>query len=96
MATATAAVVTKAAAGAGVSNVIGLVTWSYDDDPTAGSLIIADGATTIFKVDITNKGPGFFPFSPPLKGTANTALVATLASGAGAVSGIVGLHAWTE
>lgn len=92
----TAAVVTKAAAGAGISNVVALAAWSYDDAPTAGSLIIADGATTVFKVDITTKGAGFIPFSPPMKGTANTALVATLAAGGAGVSGIVSLHAWTE
>ena len=92
----TAAVVTKAAAGAGVANVLALVAWSYDGDPTAGSLTIADGASTVFKVDITAGGPGFFAFSPPLKGTANTALVATLAAGGSGVSGIVSLHTWTE
>ena len=36
----TAAVVTLAAAGGGVSNVLGLVAWSYDVLPTAGSLTI--------------------------------------------------------
>jgi hypothetical protein len=93
----TAAVVTKAAAGAGISNVLALVAWSYDADPTAGSLTIEDGSgTTVFKVDITTGGPGFFAFSPPLKGTANTALIATLAAGGGSVSGIVSLHTWTE
>jgi hypothetical protein len=92
----TAAVVAKAAGGAGVSNVLALVAWSYDGDPTAGSLIIADGASTVFKVDITAAGPGFFTFAPPLKGTANTALVATLAAGGSGVSGIVSLHTWTE
>jgi hypothetical protein len=93
----TAAIVTKAAAGAGITHVLALVAWSYDADPTAGSLTIEDGAgTTVFKVDITAGGPGFFAFSPPLKGTANTALVATLAAGGAGVSGIVNLHTWTE
>ena len=94
---ATAAVVTLAAAGAGVSNVLGMVAWSYDDDPTAGSLTIEDGSgSTVFKVDITSKGPGFIPFTPPKKGTANTAMIATLASGGGSVSGVCSVHAWTE
>jgi hypothetical protein len=92
----TAAIVTKAAGGAGISNVLAMVAWSYDGDPTAGSLIIADGASTVFKVDITTRGPGFFQFIPPLKGTANTALVATLAAGGAGISGIVSLHTWTE
>jgi hypothetical protein len=93
----TAAIVTKAAAGAGISHVLALVAWSYDGDPTAGSLTIVDGAgTTVFKADITAAGPGFFPFLPPLKGTANTALVATLAAGGSGISGIVNVHTWTE
>ena len=92
----TAAVVTKAAGGAGVFNILAQVAWSYDLLPTAGSLIIADGATTGVKIDITDAGPGFFQFKPPLKGTANTALVVTLAAGGSGVSGIVSLHAWAE
>lgn len=93
----TAATITKAAAGAGVSNVLAMVAWSYDGDPTAGSLTVEDGSgTTVFKVDITAGGPGFFAWSPPLKGTANTALVATLAAGGSGISGILCLHTWTE
>lgn len=93
----TAAVITKAAGGAGVSNVLGLVAWSYDLTPTAGSLIIEDGAgTTVFKIDLPDKGAGFLPFNPGLKGTANTAMVITLAAGGAGVSGVVSVHAWTE
>jgi hypothetical protein len=92
----TAAVVTLAAPGAGVSHCLALVAWSYDGDPTSGSLTITDGGSTVFKVDITSGGPGFFMFTPPLKGTANAAVVATLAAGGGTVSGIVSLHTWTE
>jgi hypothetical protein len=93
----TAAVVTKAAAGAGVYNVIGGVYWSYDDDPTGGSLIITDDGTAIFTEYITSKGPGFFPFDPPLQNAvANKALVATLAAGGGTVKGTLNLNAWTK
>ena len=92
----TAAVVTLGAAGAGVSNVVGVVGWSYDDVPTGGSLTIQDGAATIWKHDITHEGPGFIPFTPPMKGAANTAMVFTLTAGGAAVSGIVNAHAWTE
>jgi len=93
----TAAVVTLAAAGAGVSHVLGLAAWSYDAAPTAGSLTIEDGAgTTIFKVDITAAGAGYFPFVPGMKGTANTAMIATLAAAGAGVDGIVSLHTWTE
>lgn len=93
----TAAIVTKAAAAAGICHVLGLAGWSYDLLPTAGSLTIEDGAgNTIFKVDIPESGPGFLPFVPGLKGTAATALVVTLAAGGAGVSGIVSLHTWTE
>jgi hypothetical protein len=93
----TAAVVTLAAAGPGNRNVLGQAAWSYDAIPTAGSLTIEDGAgTTIFKVDITDAGPGFFQFIPGLRGSINTAMIATLAAGGAAVNGIVSLHAWME
>ena len=46
----TAAVVTLAAGGAGVSNALGMIAWSYDADPTGGELKIEDGAgSTVFK-----------------------------------------------
>ena len=92
----TAAVVTLSAPGAGASNVIGGVYWSYDDNPTGGSLTITDGGSQVFKVDITVGGPGFFPFTPGLRGGDNAAMVITLAAGGGTVSGIVNVHAWTE
>ena len=93
----TAAIVTLAAAGAGVANVLGMAFWSYDILPAAGSLTIEDGAgTTVIKVDIPESGPGFLPFNPGLRGSANTLLRATLAAGGAGVSGIVSLHAWTE
>ena len=92
----TAAIVTLPAAGAGVSNILGLVNFSYDSDPTGGSLTIEDGAgSTIFKTDITRSGPGPIEFVPPKRGTANTAMIITLAAGGGSVSGIVSVHAWT-
>ena len=93
----TAAIVTLAAAGAGISNVLGIVFWSYDILPAAGSLTIEDGAgTTVIKVDVPESGPGFLPFNPGLRGTVNTLMRATLAAGGAGVSGIVSLHAWTE
>ncbi len=92
----TAAIVVLAAPGAGVSNVVGMVSWSYDATPTAGSLVIECGASTVFKVDTPTAGPGFFPFDPGLKCTANTAMTATLAAGGGSVNGIVNVHAWME
>lgn len=97
-ASATAAVVTYAAAGAGVSHVIGGVAWSYNATPTAGNLKVEDGSgTTVFTVDITAAGPGFFLFPRPKKGTANTAMIVTLAAGGSGVSGKVSVTShWTE
>lgn len=93
----TDAVVTLAAAGADTKNVLGMVAWSYTDDPTGGSLTIEDGSgTTVFKVEITTGGPGYIPFTPPLAGSDNTAMVVTLAAGGASIGGIVSVHAWTE
>ncbi|MGV3720084.1 MAG: hypothetical protein ACO1SX_04160 [Actinomycetota bacterium] len=94
----TAAVVTYAAAGAGVANVISGVAWSYDGDPTGGSLMIENGAgSTVFHVAVTSKGPGFFVFPQPKKGSANTAMIITLAAGGSGVTGKVNaLNRWTE
>jgi len=93
----TAAVVTLVAGGAGVSNVLGLVVWSYDLLTVAGTLTIEDGGgTTVLKIDIPESGPGFLPFNPGLMGTANTAMIITLAAGGAGVSGIINVHAWTQ
>jgi hypothetical protein len=94
----TAAVVTYSAGGSGVAHVISGVAWSYGGAPTSGNLKIEDGSgTTVFSVDVTAAGPGFIPFNPPLKGTANTAMIVTLAAGGSGVSGKVSvLGKWTE
>jgi len=92
----TAAVVTLAAAGAGVSNVMGGIYWSYDDDPTGGNILVQDGATTVLSVDVTAGGTGFLPFDTPIRGSANTQLVVTLAAGGAGISGKINVHAWTE
>lgn len=94
----TAAVVTYAAAGAGVAHVIGGVAWSYNATPTAGNLKIEDGAGNIvFTVDVTTSGAGGYTFPRPKKGTANTAFIITLAAGGSGVSGKVSvLSHWTE
>ena len=84
----TAAVITLAAA-VGQRWYISGVIWSYDAAPTQGSLTIADGGAARRKIDITNAGPGFLHFDPPLRFTANSAVTATLAAAGAAVSGIV-------
>ena len=92
----TAAVITLAAV-AGQKHVVAGVFWSYDDDPTAGSLTILDVAAQVFKVDITKGGPGFLPFDPPIESAiVNSVMTITLAAGGGAVNGIVNGRAWTE
>ena len=83
-AAATAAVITKAAV-AGRRWLIHNIQWSYSAAPTGGKLTITDGGTTIFDIDITAAGPGSVDLT--LKGSLNSAVVITLASGAGAVVG---------
>jgi len=94
----TAAVITYTAGGSGVSHVISGIAWSYSGAPTSGNLKVEDGSgTTVFSIDITAAGPGFIPFSAPLKGTANTAMIITLAAGGSGISGKVNaLGKWTE
>ncbi len=94
----TAAQITYAAAGAGVSHAISGVAWSYSAAPTGGNLKIEDGSgNTVFTMDITAAGSGFIPFPVPKKGSANTALIVTLAAGGSGVTGKVSvLGHWTE
>ena len=95
---AAAAIVTLAAGGAGVANVLAGIYWSLSDDPAAHvNLMVEDGVgDTIFSTDITISGPGFLPFVPPMRGSANTAMVVTVANPGGAVLAKLTLHAWTE
>lgn len=94
-ATAGTATITYAAAGAGVANVISGVVWSYSGSDTLpkgstpGTLTISDGATAKLSIDITASGPGFIPITPPIQGTANTAMTVTLSSGGTSVVGKV-------
>lgn len=94
----TAAVVTYSAGGTGHRHVITGVAWSYSADPTAGNLKIEDGSgTTVFSIDITSGGAGFFPFPLPKRGTANTAMIITLSAGGPGVSGKISvLNHWVE
>lgn len=95
---ATAAVVTYAAE-AGKKHCISGVAWSYSAAPTGGNLKIEDvSGTTIFSIDITAAGPGIITFPIPKKSAAvNTAMIVTLASGAGSVVGKLSvLNHWTE
>lgn len=91
-----AAVITMAAPGAGLHWVISQLSWSYDDDPTGGSLAITDAGTQVFKVDITKGGPGKFEWRPAMRFSTNAAVVITLAAGGAGIAGIVNVHAWAE
>ena len=94
----TIATITYAAGGAGVMHCIGGIAWSYSAAPTGGQLILQDGAgNNVFQIDIAAAGPGSITFTPPKKGTANTALIANLLAGGGAVTGKLNiLSHWTE
>ncbi len=48
---------------------------------------------TVFTIAITAAGPDFIPFPVPKKGTANTAMIITLAAPGGAVVGKVNVLA---
>jgi len=88
---ATAAVITLAAA-AGIRHVVDQVFGSYSAAPTGGALTIAltvNGAAVSLSVAITAAGQFDIVFAQPLQGDENTAITITLASGAGAVVGIV-------
>jgi hypothetical protein len=94
----TAAVISYAAAGAGVTHCLSGIAWSYSGDPSNGNLLIEDGSgNTVFSMDITKGGAGVLYFTPPKKGTANTLLKITLAAGGNGISGKVSALAhWTE
>lgn len=92
-AAATAAVVTKAAVS-GKYHVIRRIDYSYSATPTGGNLKIEDvSGTVVFSIDIPAAGPGFVDFGEEgIRGAAvNTAMIVTLASGAGAVVGKVNI-----
>lgn len=93
---ATAAVVTYAAV-AGQYHVIRGIAYSYDSTPTGGNLKVEDvSGTTVFSVDIPAAGAGVITFPIPLRSAAvNTALIVTLASGAGSVVGKVNVFGHT-
>jgi hypothetical protein len=92
-AAATAATYTIAAV-AGHKNSIQKIFYSYSAAPTGGRLLVeSPSGTTIFDTDITAAGPGSVDFGKnPLIGGTNSALIVTLASGAGAVAGKLVVH----
>ncbi len=91
-AAATAAVVTVAADSArGI--VLSQIHCAYSATPTGGNIKVEDGSgNTVFSMPLAGAGPHQIDFVPPLIGTKNTALIVTLASGAGAVVGALNIN----
>ena len=85
---ATPAVVTYAASPLKKHYIYGVI-WSYSATPTGGGLTIEDvSGTVVLSVSIAASGPGQLDFFPPIVSSAvDTAMIVTLASGAGAVVG---------
>jgi hypothetical protein len=86
----TAAVVTYGAAD-GWAHLLAGIAWSYSGSGTlaGGNLLIQDGGTTVFSMDITTAGAGFVPFDPPKRLSSGAALTVTLAAGGSNVSGSI-------
>ena len=91
-AAATAAVLTVAAQEDG-KHIAHKITWSYSAAPTGGKLTVT-GYGTSLEVDITAGGPGSLDLYYVT--ATNTALVATLSSGGGAIVGKVNMTYTTE
>ena len=88
-AAATAVVLTYAALP-GLAHRLHSIIASYSAAPTGGTLKVEDGSgVTVFQCHITAAGPTVIPLPVGLIGSKNTALVVTLASGAGAVVGML-------
>ena len=80
----------------GKANYITGVAWSYNGTPTSGNLTIADGATTIFNLDITAAGPGFIPFPYPKKGSISGGMTVTLQTISGILAKVDVLNHFTN
>lgn len=75
---------------AGARQEISGVCWSYNATPTNGRLTIMGGKFN-FDIDITDRGPGFIPFVPPVHANDNNPIVVTLAAAGAAVVGKLNL-----
>ena len=87
----TAAVVTYNASSGKKHYLYGIF-WSYDADPTGGSIKVEDvsGTVVLGPLPITSAGPGFLQFDPPIVSSlANKAMIITLAAGGGTVQGVL-------
>ena len=94
------AAVTKtiSAAGAGLHIVVEGFDWSLSDVPGAAvTLTISDGSTVMRKYYITGGGPsGPLKLPRPLRGSANTAMTATISAPGGSIIATVSLDVRVE
>jgi hypothetical protein len=89
-----AAIAITLAAVAARRNGVKSIVFSYNTLPTGGRLTITDNAVTVFDIDVPAAGQFQIPLPDGVQNLAvNTALVATLAGGGGAVVGKINLSA---
>ena len=80
-----------------VYHILSGIAWSYDAVPVGGNITIVMNGSTVFDLDITQGGPGFFPFDPPKRCAVGDAVSVTLAAGGAGIQGKVSvLGHWTE
>ena len=86
---------TLPAAGVGVRNVFGGIAWSLSGTPaSAVTVSVSDGATEFIRWYVTVGGPsGVLSFPRPIRGTANTAMTATVSAPGGSIIATINLHA---
>jgi len=93
----TASVITLPAAGIDVHNVVSELFWSYSAAPAGGRITIQDGiGSFVFDLDIIAGGPDSISFKRPKRGTANTAMIITLAAAGGVIVGKLNITAYLE
>lgn len=87
-ATASAAIVNFPPATSNVGVVIDSIHWSYSATPASpASILILDGPTVLYNVDITAAGPGFLPLQAAFNITGTNVLSVSLLSGGVGVVG---------
>jgi len=80
-----AAIVQYAAAGELLCHVVEGVAWSYGGQMAGARLLIEDGTSIVFDIDIPTQGWGYIPVSK--RGSPNTAMTITLTAGGGGIVG---------
>ncbi len=81
----------------GQQQVLGGVCWSYTSGtPDGYLLIINQSSATVFRVDITESGPGVIPFNPPVATAPDGAFTIILSSGGSGITGTLNiLSSWS-